>query len=75
MRFHRWAEREFAKLCAAEDVICNHAEEDESGWSWGGQSFMDPNKGTGIAGYIIAYRPSEAYSHVKPETISMFFMG
>jgi hypothetical protein len=34
MRFHRWAEREFAKLCAAEDVICNHAEEDESGWDY-----------------------------------------
>jgi hypothetical protein len=33
-RLPQWAEREFARLCAVEGVVCNHAEEDESGWDF-----------------------------------------
>ena len=33
-RLPQWAERYFGTLCAAEGVVCNKAEEDESGWDF-----------------------------------------
>ena len=33
-RLPQWAEKYFGTLCAAEGVVCNKAEEDESGWDF-----------------------------------------
>ena len=44
-RLPQWAEKYFGTLCAAEGVVCNKAEEDESGWDFHLEFPQQPHSG------------------------------